>query len=487
MSATPFIANPIGWVQARLIGGWMRLFSITGVYAGAILFFHILIYRMLRIDSVQLDSFAGGALAVMTTIQAIILLIGGCAAIKKAIHRDFTTDMITSHRVTAMSGYTAVIGYLTGPTAQVLILTLVNWLICTVLAILAGPLVPPIAPTAALLFLLCAAAMCWTFAILTALSTKGNVSVVGIVILLALASRSGVAWIVPGLAILTGAAGVAPSLIGGTAIGDLGPYVFIAMVAQLAFALTFFIAASRKYARDDVQAFDPVLAQALLALCAVIAGVGLAFSPASFWGSMSTIWQDKAAQTLASLTALALIAFVPVASAAKAAARWAKRKAKEPDYPGRKPRSFLLAPVAATLIIFSIMFAVVPVHLGNAWPGLDQRDVLHGFAWASVSCLLALVTLSGLLRFTYAITEKALWIVVGYVVLAWFVPALMDLAIAFGLDRPGEEPASMLFACSPVGAWIVAFKAVEAPLISGLVVQSALAAASLALASRAKH
>lgn len=53
--------------------------------------------------------------------------------------RDFTTDMITSHRLSAMSGYTAVFGYVTGPITQILSMSAVIWVAMHVFLSLSGP------------------------------------------------------------------------------------------------------------------------------------------------------------------------------------------------------------------------------------------------------------------------------------------------------------------------------------------------------------
>ena len=137
MSPGTIISNPLGWAQVKLLGGMKRVLLICAIYTGALLLINILIYRSMSED-VSLSAFAGGSLIVTIFIEAGLLLLVGINAIRKAVQRDFTSEMITSHRTTAMTGHTAAFGYLTGAPLTVLCLTVVNWIACTILAGLAG-------------------------------------------------------------------------------------------------------------------------------------------------------------------------------------------------------------------------------------------------------------------------------------------------------------------------------------------------------------
>ena len=179
MSPGTIISNPLGWAQMKLAGGIKRILLICAIYAGALLLFNILIYRGIP-EEVPLSSFANASMVVTIFIEAGLLLLVGINGIRKAVQRDFTSEMITSHRTTAMTGHTAVFGYLTGAPLTVLCLTVVNWIACTILAGLAGN---PIA-AASVLFVIfaCLTSLLWTFTLLVALSTRGATSIGGWVI-----------------------------------------------------------------------------------------------------------------------------------------------------------------------------------------------------------------------------------------------------------------------------------------------------------------
>jgi hypothetical protein len=488
MTEQPIVANPIGWVQVRLLGGWKRLVGFIAGYAGIVFLLHIFAFRAAGFNAASVPQFADVALNIMTFAEAAILLIGGTAAIKKAIHRDFTTDIIGSHRMTMMTGHAAVMGYLTGSTAQVLLITLVNWVICTALALLAGASGSPLGPSGLLVSLICLAALFWTFAVLAGLSTKGAFSVIGVVVAVSLVLRLPVLEMLPGLALLfrSGTTGMTWSV---NATSYVGVLTVVSMAAQLAFALIFFAAASRKFSRDDVIAFTPALAYVLLALCTLLSAVGLAYwepvtpSPRFF----SLVSSGSIVELVVTLPALALVACLVVAVSAKNSARWARRKALDPGYAAPKPRLFLEAPVAATFLVFAILVVVLAQRADLF------RDILQGeraaFRLASivVAFLLALSTLAGLLRVVYAYSEKGTWVLILYLVAIWIVPLLVDLAIRINMEESWGESSTLLMGFSPIGTWWIASGQSDATPVPGLVFQGILAVGSLLLVRRARR
>ncbi len=483
MIAPVIIENPLGWAHIRLIGGWRKTLLIGGVYAMAILVFHILIFRAIRsIPPVSLALFAASAQQVMTFLSAAILLLGGSAAIKKGIHHDFTSDMMTSHRLTAMTGTTAIIGYLTGPTSQILTVSFVNWIACTVLAILAGA--PLYVPTMVFVGLACLAMTFWTLSVLLGLSTRGKTSAVPFIVILMMLAYSPIGDILPGLGLLLGK--ITLQNIGIIAItGSVDFSIFASLFGQLALALTFFIAATRKYTRDDVLAFDPLLSHVLVTLCALLTALGLLFSSASRFLSSSVA--TPPVHLVASLTVLALVAILLVANAAKLSARWGRRKARDPDLQEPRPLPFWATPLTASLLVFGIL-AIILSGSASAYFRLgDPREIPTMAAWIVVYFVLAMVTFAGLLRFAYVRSDKALWVIIIGVMVVWGLPPLADLALEVSQDRAPGAPRSLLFTCSPIGGWLVATGVSTANMMFGVAVQTALAIGALLLTRRAKH
>lgn len=483
MASEIILANPLGWAQIRLLGGWRRICFTTGIYAGALLLFNVFIFRMLG-GNVTVSEYADKALIVMTFIELATIIFLGAGAIKKAVHRDFTSDMISSHRQTDIGGHSAVIGYLVGATAQVLSLTVVNWLTCTILAALTGTLGTSIAaPTLILGVFGCLALFCWTLAILIGLSTRGGSSVAALVALVIVLANFRVISVLPGAALLIGYTTIR-NLSAAVSGGIQDVSIIVTMMAQCAFAITFFVAAARKFARDDVQAFSPLLAFVLLAEWTLICAVALAHWPAP---GLFGVIVAGGVQSIATIVAMTVIAFLPLASAARASAIWHKRRAHDPEFTKRRPLTSYVAPLIAWLLIAGITTAVFATPVARGTISLPGRLEFHpeNLLYIAGTILLALLGISGLLRFTYAKTPKALFALIVFLVLFWAVPPLADVALAVAEDRLGTDPVSPFFGCSPIGTWILMMAPdIEGPIWIGIGFQGLVAAAAISLGIR---
>lgn len=488
MAADAIISNPIGWVQLQLLGGWRKLLAITGVYAAIVLVALMVIYRAVSADdpTVTPSNFAGNALIGVTLIELAIIFFFGTTAIKKAIHRDFTSDMITSHRCSAMTGYTAVFGYLTGPTIQIAAITIVNWLIGTILAAMAGLNAQIFAPTAILFVFGCLAAMIYSLSVLVGLSTRGSLSMVGLVLVVLFTSNAGLINVLPGVSLVMLSATVT-KIGSATAAGLEGMDMLAAMGLQLALALTFFLAAARKFARDDVPAFNPVLAFCMLALASLVSVVGLGFSGRSRSLFGMAYSSEARIQLIATVAFLALVALLPVANAALNGARWAKRKARDAEFTDRAPRSYVETALAATLLVFGILI------VSNAWAlngaEFDPVGGRHGpaYAWIISAFVLNIVSAGALLRYTYSVAQKANWLIIAFLIATWVFPLLAESIYVVALNIPrGDNDMSMLLGCSPLGTWIMTLADVSGPVVPGLIVQGLICAGCLAFAARAK-
>ncbi|MFQ5428749.1 MAG: hypothetical protein ACE5E1_00440 [Phycisphaerae bacterium] len=478
--------SPLGWVQVQLLGGVKRVLSICGLYAGAMLLFNVLIYRGIGGASQSgptLAVFAAGSLVVVVFIEAALLFLLGTGAIKRAVHRDFTTDMITSHRTTAMTGYSAALGYLLGATCTVLALSVVNWLAASVLAALAG--YPLIAPTVLFFVFGCLTSMIWAFALLIALSTRGATSIAGLIILLAFCLPQGVLSAHPGLSLLLGTT-LLTNISVATTSGTVDPSIFISMIAQVVLAATFYIAAARKFARDDVSAFNPPLAYLLLAVCVLVSAVALRFwpgTPGPFSFRRSPF--NWPVQCIVTLGSLALVAMLPVVAAARHSAGWARRKAKDPDCDTPAPRSFVEAPIIATVLVFAIVVAVNTRQVLGVFE-TNGAEPVRAALFIAAAFLLALMPVAGMFRYAYAAVPKAMWLML-LVFILWAVPPVLDLTLEAVYERPTGFPKSWVFGCSPIGTWILTLTRVQGPVLPGLCVQAAIGAASLLLARRARY
>jgi len=491
------ISNPVGWVQARLQGWPGRVWGIAGVYAAAVLFFHIFVYRALMDNRLTLSGFCDGALGVMAPITALVLVILGCTSVKKSIQRDFTSDMISSHRLSPVSGSMAVLGYLSGPPCIVLTLTLVNWLACTILVMLGTTPSQYAAPTFLLVYLGCMAAMCWTLTALIGLSTRGTISFVGLFGALYVLTRFGVTVVVPGLALLVGSKTLGS--LGTTAALSPGGAKYIAlpllgsMVGQVVLAMIFFVAAARKYARDDVPAITPLIGYLLLAFAALACGVALRYTrevfPLPTGGfSLEPDWAyEIAVQLIGTMLALLLVAVIPVCAAARQSAMHGIRKAKDPGYARRMPRHYLEAPVAATVILFGILIAIVAPRLSDLVFETNYRGELGRLVLIPLTCLTTLVSLAGIARLVYSTSPKGLALFIAAIVGLCILPLVADIGWAAFTDRRAGEPMTLAFAVSPLGLWIALLWGMDAPVYLGAAIQGVIAAGMVWLGSRARY
>lgn len=487
MSDLPIISNPIGWAMLQIAGGWRRLGMLVTVYSGGMLLICTLIYRGAQPD-LTLAQFASGAQTMIMFLQAALFFLVAPNLIRRAILRDFTTDMITSHRLTAMTGYTAVLGYLTAP-SQIGAMTVVNWIASNIFGLMAGPGPSQSLAAPSMLFAVMAvfAAACWTLSILVALSTKGKVAINGLIVVLAIGSNMMLIAILPGLDLLLVVVRVS-RIFQGTALPIDAIEVFVSILFQIVFALVFFAAAARKYHRDDVPAFTPLLAYGTLALWSLLCAVAL-----RYWAAeRDAIWTglyfsaDPRNHMFVTLISLLTVACLPVAGAARSEARWAERRAKDALFAPRRPRRFYFAPVVATFIALGVLLQV-------RMPVLERcfSDDTHSFvenAWCvPIAFLLALVTLGGVLRYAYGRTPNGL--VAGVLVLLffWALPPFVDLALEVVEDRHALAPKSVLFTASPFGVWLAAVRDMDAPVVPGLVIQAVVAAGALSLARRARY
>ncbi|HWL94584.1 MAG TPA: hypothetical protein VNT79_13760 [Phycisphaerae bacterium] len=532
------ILSPLAWAQFQLNGGVKRLLGFAGIYAAVLLLANVFIYRAVNSTHVgmPLATFAGGSLSITILLSAALLVLAGAGVINKAVLRDFNSDMLTSHRSTAMTGRIAVLGYLTGSPSTILAMTVINWVACTILAWLAGH--PIYAPGFVFVMLLVLAALIWTGAVLTALSYRGKLSFVAMLvplfIIMANDELTHMLGAHPGLALLMNLR-ILSSLQSAATTGLTSTdaqAVIVSMLFQGMFALAFFIAASRKYLRDDVTAFTPTLAFAVVALWALVSAVGFErFAPGSSVPPQMTVvhvspgsqpavsgvpyagppgshpsmaampgyqppvrdsGMDIAAnQFFASVQAFALLAILPVANAAMNMVVWSRRKKKDRLFTGPRPRPVWEAAFAATILSFGIFILISrpklkEIFAANALLDETSLSLWPAVGYAMLAFFLAMLALGGLLRFSYAYVKRATWIVAIFILLAWAAPLIGDLTLEAAGDRGPGAPRSALFAMSPVGLWLVVIAGHDAPIQVGLIVQAVLAGGMMLLGRRAR-
>lgn len=483
------ILNPLAWAQVRLNGGPKRILMMCGVYAAAFTFLNVFIYRSLAPD-VSLTSFAAGSLGFTVSIGCILLVIVGAGFINRAILRDFNTDMITSHRATAMSGYQVIIGYLTGPTMAIFAFTGVNLVASAVLAQLAG--YPFYAPAIVFLCIMPFAFMIWTFAVLAGLCYRGKVSVAAIssplVLVITVPPLAQLLTALPGLGLLLNyrmLSSITATTATGAIVVDTLPIV-VGIGFQVILGLIFFAAAARKFQRDDVSAFNMPLAYVLVGAAALLSALGidrfpdlkLIFSP----------WQvfSDTNKLIATLVALLLVTLLPVAQSAFESAAWAKRKARDQHFTVKRPRPYWEAAFTATLVALGVMTLVAMDTGRAAFSVRGDMSRVQTAAYFIATFFCTLLAASGLLRFCYTYIKNGMWILFIFIIVAWVFPILGDMLLEVTHERTTNEK-SLLFVISPIGFWIQLLTRGVAPFFWGAISQLGLAIAAQVLALKSRY
>lgn len=485
-------SNPIGWVQVQINGGFRKQFVIGGVYFALVTVLLYVAFRGYAVDWEPgiVQRFAGGALMIMTMVELSILFFVSSGAIKKAIQRDFSTNMITSHRNTGITGPVAVWGYLTGPTCQVAMLTSVNFLLCTVLAILGRPAISPLAPVVLLIIFLCPAIMLFNLDVLAGLSTRGAFVVTPIVVMFNIFGAFRLMDICPGLAVLLFS--VDTQQLSQMQSGDALVERLVAMLFQLAFAWTFFLAAARKFTRDDVSGFNETLAFCLLALATLLGAVGFGVhnSSPTLWGSH--FFTSLRPQLVATLVPLACVAMIPVAQVARRSTEWLRRRRKDEAFAAkssRGPRGFVETSIIATLMVFGILAACNRWLIDDETAHVLSTSGIPPIVWIVAAFLLALVTAGAVFFATYAREAKAGSSFLLLALVTWVAPVVIEFAYAqFFRTVPRDEEWSLtpVFGCSPVGTWILTICKLEGAVAPGIAFQLIVAAFAWTMARRAK-
>lgn len=499
MADTPIIANPLGWAHVRLFGGAKKIAMLAGGYALVLLFLSIVIFQALAQD-VSRSAFGGAGVMILTIVELGLLLLIGAGSIRKAIQRDFASDMITSNRLTGMGGYTAVLGYLTGPTAQVMALTVVNILACAVFARMSTAGQPWAFLGVPLLFgmFLVVSIDVWCLSVLLGLCAKGKTGSFGLLVVLGLLSTTQFLPALPGMNLL-----MSPIML--TQIGPLRSTVddptaiVVGVVGHVVLAIIFFVASARKFARDDVLAFSHPLGLTLLAACAMLSALAMRFFEVAKKAGIPGLLVEGRVQFVTSLIVLGLMACLPVVNAATRRAQWSRRKSKDPAFDEPAPRGFMDAAVHVTLVVFGIFILVLGRNLPElvvkfgydpstgTFVDLTPEAALRALV-IPASFLLTFFTLGGLMRFSAAATRNTAWLVVLFVFLCWGVPIVADLSLLALQEGQGDQdPAlSAVFGISPVGTWLIQCLHMDIPIAPGLSVQALLAVGALVLARRAK-
>ena len=454
--------NALAWSQFRLKGGPRNLLSVLALYIAII---GGLILISTRMDPSSVPQILATWTMILLGLQAGILLLLAPSVIRNAVRKDIDTGMIESHRLMPMTGVTAVVGYLTGPTVQAISLSAATFCLGLGTAATGGYRIVDWVGVNLVLGLF--AACVWVVCVLLSVLGKNAFGVVIGVLFLVATGGGAVASLFPGVTILAG------PVLGGSIFGIVagGATVsgihLISLCLQLMIAGLCFLAAARRYCRDDVPAFGRLLGMALVLawVLASICGMSSASSLTIFPSMPTTEMTDY--RLVASILAGITVAFVPLAAAVLAEGRWRRRRTL--NDPALEPH-----PIAPVLIVLlaSATLLLMPLALASfntTQSPLPNATLLTAALFVTVTALLQARYLLGML---YRLGFAPTFCIAIWVVLTWGVPPLLDLMWT-ATERGSEaRDALLLPTWSPAGLLLASLDTNHTNWISGPLVQT---------------
>ncbi len=471
------IPLPFWRVQFQLLGGWRR----TGIVAAICIAFIALgsygVRRLLWAE--PLVSVASYILNGIAGVQILVLVLGGCNAVYRAMSRDYTGKMIESHRLTPMSNAGIVLGYLFGPNLQILVLFVVNLICGGVLTALAKYPIPDW--ILGNLLLLSGAVTLWAMSLPPGLRQKTPISFVPFAVgfgvfsfIIAPLPAAGVLSCVysmgAGFQVITG------KLAASTSTGVVGALIAI----NLLLAAFWLDVAAVKYRRPDLPALNTWRGLVLLLfwLGFGIAGIAVDVKGGGFRTSSWDLIAWHRNQWVATLAFSLLLALPAIAGAVVCRARACA------DSPVRGPSDRVPA-----LTVALIAAALICLAIGLIGPALfkDERFMaatVTGKVLSLVACVLAMLTAWAVYRLFNAISKRPMTIGTLLLIALWAVAPLVDCFRAdLAATHYAQSEYSLLMACSPAGVFYTAWQPGPVPswLMSGVVIQGVITAGLVVL------
>lgn len=477
---------PMWRVQYQLLGGGRRMLIVVVVCAALLIFGTVATRRLLPKE--PFPSVAGWILNFVAGIQVLVVVLGGCNAVYRAMIRDYETKMIESHRLTPMSNVAVPLGYLFGSTLQVTALFVTFTVFGAILSFLAR--LPVTDWVLGNLVLAIGGLAIWTAVVFSGMRLEKPFNPAPVI--LVIASLSVLISFVPGMALLFNVYTVFSAVQIITSTGTVAaPAAIIPAVVSLVFAVFWLSVSAVKYRRPDLPALNALRGLLLLVVVLLLGTAGIVAFDEITRTSMPSVYDPdlRRTQWIATMIGALILACVVVGGAVKCRMLVARGAAAR-DWSDRV--SDLLVAVVAALMICLVMAAVgTPI-----WPDLLPTTSDHAaragliarvWAYSAAACLIALVSLRSLFELAGVRAKSANAIVGLFVLVVWAIPPLADFLRAEYLREVGRgAELSALLGCSPAGTVIAVWGPLDVSLFPGMVFQLAVAAGLAYLVSRAR-
>lgn len=458
------LGNPLWSGQLALLGGWRRMFWTLAVYA---LLLVVACAVALKWAEFRTEREAAiWVLKYLPYIQILVLYAGGLPTRAKAMIRDHTTLMIESIRISPMSAYAVVGGYMFGPVIGTLLSwmigVVVGWVLITAYNIggggdwLAGNGV-----------LLIAVMTAWALQVFLGVgSKKPNGAIIVAYFAFFFLGRVNEALVcAPGTSLFLG---LHPAILSLGVMRGVYPAQYslaIGLFASVVMTLFWFWAAVRRFRRPEASALSPRGAVILCALWALCAGGTYLNLDVLHAGSAIVSQKTRPLMGMLMSTLAMIFAGIPIA-ASTLTTRVEILQSQNPT--GKlKSRSWPSA-IAGLLIALTLMW--VTTH-GNVQSDLTFTSVALVLIASTVTCFGAFRRSAIRLG-----TTVPAW---SHLAAYWVLPAIVAAVwLSIELARTtGNKDAhiGLLFFFSPLGALISTWWFPDSYFDIGIVVQFSLA------------
>jgi hypothetical protein len=427
MSTMLGVDNAIGWAHWQVRGGWRNTLITTGAYFVLI---SVLIYFTVRANPDHQSDVLTVWRTALLALQAVFLVLFAGSRVTSAVRGDIISRMIESHRLMPVEPMVAISGYLWGPTSQAMALAVATMLIGAAVTAASGiGLRMWFGPNIVLVLF---ALFSWVVAAFAASVTKAATGILFGMLLSIWFSAAQVLWLLPGMTLLLTPLSGKTIFSMRTANGELTQSMVIAFAIQALIAIPLYIGAARKYRRSEDTALA-ILPAVLLLLGWVLAstvaiGDWISYFPENFLRPGQS--ERHQAMLISSIASAMLTSLAAVANAARDK-RWREKSA--------------LVALAVSAVMLILCFA-----------GRDLV-VMFGAAVGATAVVLVSFTLGicYLLRIIYRVTARGWPIALGWIVLMWLIPLVID-TVRWALTSLNETyELSVMAGCSPIGALMI--------------------------------
>lgn len=447
MSGILGIDTAIGWAHWQVRGGWKNVLLTTGAYMGIVI---VVIVLTVRVDPRNTGMMQGLWLQVLLLLEAAMLILLGGTRVAAAVRSDITSRMIESHRLMPISNWSAIMGYLWGPTAQSVFMAGATFLIGLVVAmqsgISAGAWIQPAIIVAMF------SAFFWVIMAFLASVMRAPAMLISAIVFVLVVSEGTAVKPVPAITVL-----LTPFMAKSAFVLRGGPITFdgaqmVGTVVQIWLAVALYIGAARKYRRSE----DSALAiwPGIMLLIGWVAAGMIAmhdwdlYIPAFVYRRYGGLNFEFA--IMGSLITAALLALVPVSNAAE-----------HRDRGGR-------------MIGVSLLAAAIIMPLGSAmgdWPG--NLRLAMGVTFLSLAMLF--IGSGYLVKIAGRLSLRAIIPLIAWLVLIGVLPLMVDHLIWSFSETEAYFSMSWISGLSPGALMAIVWMDVKTEIAPGVVAQVAYA------------